>query len=192
MRNIILLLLILITSNVNAAEIAGVRFNELYQDHGASMVLQGTGLKSMFFIKAFAASFYKGPGSDGDLLGNFPKRIEVEYFVTIPGAKLNAFTIDTMKDNVSPADLKAIADKIKEMGRYFVDLKPGDRFALTYIPNVGTKFEHNDRLVGIVKGAAFARALFAVWIGDKPFDNKLKKQVLGFKMGYDHHDDKST
>ena len=65
------------------------------------------------------------------------------------------------------------------MRKYFVDLKAGDRFSLTYIPAIGTKFEHNACLVGTIKGRAFARALFSVWIGQKPFDHELKDEVLG-------------
>ena len=162
-----LILLFLFTSNVIAAQISGVWFNENYLDHGINMSLQGTGLKSLLFFKAFAAGFYRGQGSDTDILGDYPKRIEVEYFVSIPGRKLNNFTIDAMKD------------EIKLMAKYFVDLKPGDRFSLTYIPSVGTKFAHNNHLVGIIKGQEFAKALFSVWIGKKPFDNHLKEQVLG-------------
>ena len=174
-----LILLFLFTSNVIAAQISGVWFNENYLDHGINMSLQGTGLKSLLFFKAFAAGFYRGQGSDTDILGDYPKRIEVEYFVSIPGRKLNNFTIDIMKNNVSPIVLDAMKDEIKLMAKYFVDLKPGDRFSLTYIPSVGTKFAHNNHLVGIIKGQEFAKALFSVWIGKKPFDNHLKEQVLG-------------
>lgn len=171
-----------------AAEVAGVLFKDAYQDQGEHMVLQGTGLKNVLFIKAFAAGFYKAVDANPDLLGNYPKRIEVEYFVHIPARKLTRFTIDTMKDNVDAATMDRLADEIKMMGRYFVDLKPGDRFALTYIPDVGTQFSHNDRLVGTIKGYDFAKALFSVWIGEKPFDGHLKKQVIGLS---DPHPTKS-
>ncbi|MBF0490914.1 MAG: chalcone isomerase family protein [Candidatus Omnitrophica bacterium] len=174
-----LLFFLLVSSNVFAQQISGVWFNENYMDQGINMSLQGTGLKSLFFFKAFAAGFYKGQGDDSDLLGNYPKRIEVEYFVSIPGQKLNNFTIDIMKQNTSPADLEILKDEVREMGKYFVDLKPGDRFSLTYIPLVGTKFAHNGQLVGIIKGQEFAKAIFSVWIGKKPFDSRLKEQVLG-------------
>jgi hypothetical protein len=174
-----LLFFLLVSSNTFAQQISGVWFNENYLDQGINMSLQGTGLKSLLFFRAFAAGFYKGQGDDLDVLGNYPKRIEVEYFVSIPRQKLNSFTIDIMKQNMSPADLEALKDEIKQMGIYFVDLKPGDRFSLTYIPSVGTKFAHNNQLVGIIKGQKFARALFSVWIGKKPFDSRLKEQVLG-------------
>lgn len=174
-----LLIFLLVSSNVFAQQISGVWFNENYVDQGINMSLQGTGLKNLLFFKAFAAGFYKGQGDTSDLLGNYPKRIEVKYFVSIPGQKLNNFTIDIMKQNTSPADLESLKDEIRQMGKYFVDLKPGDMFSLTYIPSVGTKFEHNNHLVGIIKGQEFAKALFSVWIGKKPFDNRLKEQVLG-------------
>ena len=107
-----------------AAEVAGVLFKDAYQDQGEHMVLQGTGLKNVLFIKAFAAGFYKAVDANPDLLGNYPKRIEVEYFVHIPARKLTRFTIDTMKDNVDAATMERLAEQIKMMGRYFVDLKP--------------------------------------------------------------------
>jgi hypothetical protein len=79
--------------------------------------------------------------------------------------------------------MEALKEMIQQMGEYFVDLKSGDRFSLTYIPGVGTKFAHNDQVTGIIKGLDFARALFSVWIGKKPFDTHLKEQVLGKNPG---------
>jgi len=177
----VFLFFLLISFQASAATISGVLFNENYLDRGIHMSLQGTGLKSVLFFKAFAAGFYKEQGIDPDLLGNYPKRIEVEYFVSIPGQKLNNFTLDIMKNNVSKADLEGLKEEIRQMGKYFVDLKPGDRFSLTYIPDVGTEFAHNGRLVGVIKGYKFAKALFSVWIGNRPFDIHLKEQVLGLK-----------
>jgi len=178
-RVLFLILILTISSSAYAGDISGARFNENYIDQGVPMSLQGTGLKSFLFIKAFAAGFYKGKTNEADILGNYPKRIEVEYFVNIPGKKLNNYTVERMKDNVSKADLEALKYEIIKMGRYFVDLKPGDRFSLTYLPDIGTKFAHNGTLVGIIKGKDFAKALFSVWIGKRPFDKHLKEQVLG-------------
>ncbi len=163
----------------HAAEISSIKFNEIYEDNGIRMKLQGTGLKSVLFIRAFVAGYYSGTSDLTDPVGEFPKRIEVEYFVKIPAKKLNRFTIDQMKLNISESEFKNLDDQIKLMGQYFVDLKPGDRFALTYIPGTGTQFSHNGNLTGIIEGSEFAKALFSVWIGKKPFDINLKNQVLG-------------
>ncbi len=180
---IILLLLHLFTLSFNAKadDILGVNFDKVYSDEGISMNLQGTGLKTMVFFKAFVAGYYRSDEETQEVLGEFSKRIEVEYFVKIPGKKLNNFTIDTMKDNVTKEEFNAISNEIDLMGKYFVDLKPGDRFSLTYIPGVGTKFAHNNEVTGVIKGNDFAKALFSVWIGENPFDRSLKEKILGLE-----------
>lgn len=170
---------IVISVKANAAQIVGVNFEETYKDESINMTLQGTGLKTVVFFKAFVAGFYTDVIDQEIVLGQTAKRIEVEYFVKIPGKKLNNFTIDTMKKNVTNEQFNAIATEVDLMSQYFVDLKPGDRFSLTYIPGVGTKFAHNDQLTGVIQGKDFARALFSVWIGENPFDQNLKNQILG-------------
>jgi hypothetical protein len=60
--------------------------------------------------------------------------------VNIPGEKLNAYTLERMKVNVSEDELNDINAEIKMMGNYFVDLKKGDRFSLTYIPPISYSF----------------------------------------------------
>ncbi len=169
---------ILLAWNANAAEISGVVFNEKYEDNGIKMSLQGLGQKNVLLFKAFVASFYRDETVNEEVLGKFPKRIEVEYFVKIPGIKLHNFTIDSMKDNISEDEFANLKNEIVLMTNYFADLKPGDRFSLTYLPGVGTQFAHNGRVTGIIEGSHFARALFSVWIGEKPFDSELKRQIL--------------
>ena len=151
-------------------------FPHQFQDHGITMELQGVGLKRVLLVKAFEAGLYKEPGAD---LMSGAKNIRVNYFVSIPGKKLSDFTIKSMKDNVSESQFQAIQSEVDLMRLYFVDLKPGDMYELLYIPEVGTKFIHNGNLVGVIEGEAFAQALYAVWIGDKPFDDKIKEKILG-------------
>jgi hypothetical protein len=162
-----------------ASESTAVKFPEKYLDEGVTMKLQGVGLKHALFFRAFVAGFYAEPASKEDVLGEVHKHLEVEYFVNIPAKKLNAFTLDHMKHNVSSSQSKMISREIDLMGKYFVDLKKGDRFSLTYIPGVGTKFAHNGKLTGIIAGKDFAKALFSVWIGEHPFDRHLKNEILG-------------
>jgi len=69
------------------------------------------------------------------------------------------------------------------MGKYFVDLNPGDRYSLSYIPGKGTKFYYNGKLQGVIPGKEFGRSLFAVWIGNKPFCSHLRYEILGHYQG---------
>ena len=56
-------------------------------------------------------------------------------------------------------------------------MKPGDRYALTYIPGVGTELALNGKPKGVIEGD-FAAAYFAIWLGAKPLDASLKAQLL--------------
>ncbi len=176
-------LIVSLLGPVHAAQIAGVTFGDHYHADYIIMPLQGTGIKNVMFFKAFVAGYYTDIKSQPDDLGEFPKRIEVEYFVNIPGSKLNNYTIDRMKYNVSSQELAELKPEIELMGKYFVDLKPGDRFALTYLPGIGTQFEYRGNITGTIEGSRFAKALFSVWIGEKPFDESLKLAIMGAAKG---------
>lgn len=177
----LLAIALIISSPAFATEVSGVTFQARIMDEGVDMQLKGTSLKRVVFFKAFVAAFYEGFDNSNALLGEAPKRIEVEYFVNIPAAKMQNFTIDSMKDNITEEEFEALANEIESMGRYFVDLKPGDRYSLTYVPGFGTKFAYNGELTGIIEGKDFQKALFSVWIGEKPFDQEIKKEILGSK-----------
>jgi hypothetical protein len=60
-----------------------------------------------------------------------------------------------------------------------VDVEPGDRYAITYVPGVGTELSLNGQTRGIIEGQDFASALFALWLGEKPFDKRFKADLLG-------------
>jgi hypothetical protein len=58
-------------------------------------------------------------------------------------------------------------------------MKSGDEAFMTYVPGTGTTLEINGKALGTIEGRDFARALMAVWLGDKPPDTNLRKGVLG-------------
>lgn len=155
-------------------------FPAVVEKEGYLFELQGKGYKRFLFMKAFDAGFYTTSGvSKDDLLEDVPKYLEVEYHVSIPGKSLTDYTITHMKRNVTREEFSDLKTEILQMGEYFVDLKPRDRFSLIYLPGVGTQFAHNGKLVGVVSGDKFGRALFSVWIGVKPFDPSLKRKIIG-------------
>ncbi len=166
----------------DAAELYGKKFSEKIQEQNTALTLKGIGVKSYFFIKVFVAGFYTTENlNTTDLLSDVPKRLEVAYFYNIPGAKLAVETRRRMILNTTPQEFDQIKDRVHVMDSYFVDLKPGDRYVLSYIPNRGTFFIYNGNVTGKIEGSDFAKALFAVWIGAEPIDQTLKANLLGNK-----------
>ena len=80
---------------------------------------------------------------------------------------------------MSAAAIERLRPRIDYHNNLYVDVKPGDRYALTYIPGLGTELALNGRPVGIIEGADFAAALFSLWLGKYPYDERFKKALLG-------------
>ncbi len=162
-----------------SAELSPRIFPSIWTKKDVSMELKGVALKRVFYMKAFVAGFYSEKNMPANVLDNIPKRIDVSYFVNIPVDKLCRYTERMMKLNMGDKGFNSVTAQVALMKKYFVNLKPGDQYAITYLPNEGTQFEYNGELIGTIPGEQFAKGLFSVWIGEKPMDPHLKKQILG-------------
>ena len=61
----------------------------------------------------------------------------------------------------------------------YEDVEPGDRYSLTYIPGRGTELALNDEPKGVIEGADFASAVYAIWLGQNPISQSFRQQLLG-------------
>jgi hypothetical protein len=94
---------------------------------------------------------------------------------------LKAFK-DGIEANHSPAELAALTSQIKQMEQIFntVDhVKIDDVITIDYLPDTGTQIYLNGKLLGIVLGPEFYRALLKIWLGNEPVQRDLKKAMLG-------------
>lgn len=166
---------------IGATEIADIKFNKSFQITDNDLELQGVGLlRYLGFIKAYAGALYLEDGASIDeVMDDKAKRIEVEYMMAFKGEDFGPATVKMMEKNVSSETIERLRDQIDYHNSLYVDVKPGDRYALTYIPGKGTELSLNGEPRGIVKGAEFASALFSIWIGEKPIDKSFKRQIMG-------------
>ena len=174
-------LLIVIPMAVSAADIGSVKFDQNYRVSATELELRGVGLlKYLGFIKAYAGALYLEEGAPIDeVLKDRAKRIEVEYLRNFKGEDFGPATVKMMEKNVDKETINRLRDKIDYHNSLYEDVKPGDRYALTYIPGRGTELALNGQPKGTIEGAEFATALFSIWIGDNPIDTSFKRQILG-------------
>jgi hypothetical protein len=163
------------------ARIEGVDFNDRVTSSGVEFKLNSIGLLRIgIFIKAYAAGLYLGPGADAeDILADTPKRLEISYFWSISAETFMSSTREAIERNSDPATLERIARDVDRFLALYQSVQPGDRYALTYVPGVGTELALNGKPLGRVAGADFGAAVFSVWFGDKGIDGALKKSLLG-------------
>jgi hypothetical protein len=136
-------------------------------------------LRYKLFIKAYVAALYLGDGTvGGDALADVPKRLELNYFWSISGAEFGKASDQVLAQNVDAQTLAALRPRLDRINAWYRDVKPGDRYSLTYVPGVGTELALNGNRLGVVDGADFAAAYFRIWLGDSPIDSRLRNQLL--------------
>jgi hypothetical protein len=158
----------------------GVAFTRSYTGEGLSLRLHNAALlRYKIFFRGYVVGLYLPDGADpAAALGEVPKRLEFHYFWDIPGPEFGKAGERILARNVDGPTLSALRDRLDRIDRAYRDVKPGDRYALTYLPGKGTELSLNGTPLIVVEGADFAAAYFAIWLGEKPIDDGLRKELL--------------
>lgn len=81
----------------------------------------------------------------------------------------------------STGDVSSIKSKIDLLidKGFSEEIKVGDMFDLLYIPKKGLTLSKDNKELVTIEGLDFKKALFGIWLCDKPADSNLKKKMLG-------------
>jgi hypothetical protein len=168
-----------LAAGLNAAEIDGAYFKDDLIVNNTSLKLIGTGLLRYWGFKAYVGAFYLEKGCPIDeALSDRAKRIELQYKRPIKGKDFGPATDKSIAKNVDAATFERLRPRIDYHNSLYEDVKPGDRYSLTYIPGRGTELALNGNPKGLIEGADFAAAVFSIWLGDRPINESFKKQIL--------------
>ena len=164
------------TATASAIDVGDVRFATQAAAGASQLEILGAGvLRYRGVIRAYAAALYAAPGLAPDrVLDDVPKRLEIEYFWSLDAEDFASAANELLGRTQSPAQLAALRDRLDYLNARYEDIEPGDRYALTYTPGVGTELSKNGRPLGVVAGSDFAAAYFAMWLGDRPIDVALR------------------
>lgn len=175
---------ILIVSSVGyAKEIGGINMPETLTAGKDMLVLNGAGIRTKFFIKAYVGGLYlkqKNSNADAIMNANEPMAIRLHIISKM-------ITSDKMKDatmegfqNSTKGNIAPYKDKIDMFVSVFADsIKIGDIYDIIYIPGEGSKVYKNKELKTTTPGLDFKKILFGIWLCDKPADKGMKDLMLG-------------
>jgi hypothetical protein len=167
-------------------EVAGVRYPPTLGLAGATLVLNGAGIRYRTVIKVYAAGLYLGvraSSPEAVLAAPGPKRMSVTMLREIDSNELGKLLTRGMQDN-SPRDefSKAIPGTFR-LGEIFAARKrlgPGDQFSIDYVPGLGTTVLINGKPAGEpIAEPEFFRCLLRIWLGPSPAHHLLKDALLG-------------
>ncbi len=172
-----------------AAVESGVRFEEqaVLEDAPGDTALElcATGLlRYRVVFKGYAAALYRDDCKAPEgVLSDAPRRLELSYFWAIDGDKFGEAAETLLRRNLDPAAFAALEERMNRLHASYRSVEPGDRYALTYVPGLGTELALNGRMLTRIEGEDFARAYFGIWLGRNPIDEKLRDALLARKIG---------
>ncbi len=148
---------------------------------GAPWQMQGSGALRFFGFKAYDAHLWTtaaAPASVNPFVAKSLYALEIVYNTGIKAEEIVNVSL------VEMARLRKLTDaQVKawtaEMQRTFPSVVSGDRFTGLHVPNVGTRFFFNARLISEINDTAFGEAFFAIWLDEGTKRPELRKQLLG-------------
>lgn len=178
-----MLLTLFLAGPAAAVEVAGVNLDPSVTVNNHPLMLNGYGLRKKLFVKVYIGSLYASKAftsAQAALSDNGDKVIRMNFLHSkVDKEKI----IDAFKEgfaNNSP-DMAGSAEVKKFLAFFTADFVRGDVVDLTLRADGNVSASHNNRLLGTVPSAKLGRAVLAIYLGDKPADDSLKKGMLGSK-----------
>ncbi len=174
----------LIFSVASAVETGGVNIpDSMSLKNGQKLILNGAGLRTKFFMKIYAGALYtKQKMNDAKKIieADEPMAIRMHFIYDGVSAKKLIDAWNEGFENATGGNIKPIKDKVDKFNSFFTqEAKKGDIYDIVYVPGQGVSVTIKGKAMGTISGLEFKKAVFSIWLGDKPADSSLKEGMLG-------------
>ncbi len=153
---------------------------------GKELRLNGTGLRAVAWFKGFVAGLYLGGRADtaAEVLAQpGPKRLQLRMLHDVPAAEFVKALQKGIARNARDGEHAALAARVQRFSELISatgTVRKGSVIDLDLDPARGLLFTLNGTLRGApVEGADFYAALLRAFIGERPYDERLKAGLLG-------------
>jgi len=178
----IMLLSLMWVSPAWSMEVEGVVIADTAQLEGQNLRLNGAGVRTKFFFNIYVGALYtsKQASSFQDVIADtHAKRVTMTFmYEEVERDKLVDGWISGFKKNQSKSEFEALNQRLQTFNAWFVDGHKGDALSFDFSSDGKTVVQMNGQRLGVIDGNDFQQALLAVWLGNKPADNGLKKAML--------------
>ena len=175
---------LLLMAPANAqTEVGDVTLPNTMQAGGETLMLNGAGIREKLWFDLYSGGLYLTEKSkDAEAIMTADKAMAMKLHITsklITSEKM----IDAVNEGFEKAtggNTAAISKEIETFKGFFADEIVKDNiFDIIYVPGTGVVVSKNGTKQGTVKGMAFKKALFGIWLGNDPADKNLKTKMLG-------------
>jgi hypothetical protein len=179
-----LVLIFIIMSPVShAREIEGIKMPESLEVGKSKLILNGAGVRSKFFMDLYVGGLYLQNKSNNPkeiIEGDEPMAIRLHIISSLITSKKMENATREGFENATKGNIEPIKSQIEKFISVFQEkIDEDDIFDMIYSPGKGVEVYKNGEFKSRIEGLAFKRALFGIWLSDKPAQKSLKKEMLG-------------
>ncbi|MCK7552394.1 chalcone isomerase family protein [Marinobacter goseongensis] len=178
-----LLLTAALAAPASALTVEGVDVPDTYPAMNTELKLNGAGTRSKWFMDLYVGGLYVPETiDDGEAIINADEPQAITLHIISGMITSERMTEATMEGFVSSTDgdLSAIQSDVDQFLSVFEEeIKEGDVFDLVYLPTEGVRVLKNGEVRDTVGDLQFKKALFGIWLSDKPAQKDLKEKMLG-------------
>jgi hypothetical protein len=171
-------------------QVEGQTFDAHAEVGGATLKLNGVGLRAVAWLKGYAAALYIGERTrsvEAVLADRGAKRLQLRMLVDAPSEVFVKGFERGVARNRPPGGVATLKERMARFDRTVLALekvRKGDIVDLDYLPGSGMVLSFNGKPRGEpIPGADLYEALLSVFIGPKPVDAELKAGLLGGPVG---------
>jgi len=152
------------------------------QRGGETLIMNGGGTRSKYFIELYSAGLYlKNKSKDPIAISYQDETMSIRIKIT--SRLINRETmIEAIQEGFEKStnsNTKELKDRIELINKYYAkEIKKGDILELAYVKNKGIICMLNEKELGVIPGQDFKFALYKIWLGEKPASKSLKRGML--------------
>lgn len=172
-----------LSTPASALTVEGVDVPDTYSAMDTELKLNGAGTRSKWFMDLYVGGLYVPETvNDGQAIINADEPQAITLHIIsgmITSERMTEATLEGFKASTA-GDMAAIQNDVDQFLRVFQEeIKEGDVFDLVYLPGAGVKVLKNGKHKDTLGDLAFKKALFGIWLSDKPAQQDLKEKMLG-------------
>lgn len=181
MRHLILIAFLVLSQPTLASErLAEAAFAERQQQAGTTLERKNQALLTYLWADVYAAAYYAEAGTSPQQASNQKtnQRLELYYYRNIAREDVIKAAWVTLERQHPKSRLDALRPQIDTLHATFRDIRPGDRYALSYAPGAGLTLEINGRRAFQSDSGDLASAYLGIWLAPGGLSDELREQLL--------------
>ena len=137
----------------------------------------GSAEMTWYGLALYGATLWVGGSQQAGAIGDAtPLALSLQYRRDIPGERIVRASVDEMRR--LGASGEALGAWEADMRRIFPDVRKGDTLTGVFLPGRGARFFLNERDIGEVSDAEFARRFFAIWLDPRTRSPEVRAALL--------------